>query len=152
MRIAVIADSHNRVPPALPGLLGEADEIREMVKQPLLKAFALQMTGESFRELGYRHPFGDQWRGIQDLEPDKLRRDDLLSFIDQVDENAFLALVPHGTPKEVARQIKAYADAGVRVMTLLDYGGMAGLKFAAKSAARLRELEAETLRLMSGDT
>jgi phthiodiolone/phenolphthiodiolone dimycocerosates ketoreductase len=131
-------------------LLGERDEIREMLRQPLVKAYALQLTAESLRVRGYRHPMGDHWRGIQDIEPDKLTRDRLLAFLEAVDVNAILASVPHGTPKEVAREIAALHDAGLRVATLLDYSGMAGLEFAARSAAKVRETEDEALRLING--
>jgi phthiodiolone/phenolphthiodiolone dimycocerosates ketoreductase len=132
-------------------LLGERDEIREMLRQPLVKAYALQLTAESLRVRGYRHPMGEHWRGIQDIEPDKLTRERLLSFLESVDVNAILSSVPHGTPQEVAREVKALHDAGLRVATLLDYSGMAGLEFAAQSAAKVRETEDEALRLINGN-
>jgi phthiodiolone/phenolphthiodiolone dimycocerosates ketoreductase len=131
-------------------LLGERDEIAEMLRRPLVKAYALQLTAESLRARGYRHPMGDGWRGIQDIEPEKLTRERLLSFLDAVDVGAILASVPHGTPREVAREIAALHDAGLRIATLLDYGGMAGLEFAARSAAKVRETEDEAQRLING--
>jgi phthiodiolone/phenolphthiodiolone dimycocerosates ketoreductase len=36
------------------------------------------------------------------------------------------------------------------VPNLLDYGGMAGLKFATRSAQKMRETEGELIRLMHG--
>jgi phthiodiolone/phenolphthiodiolone dimycocerosates ketoreductase len=158
-KLAVVrgaAEIANRDPMAIvPGkmvvcLLGERDEIREMLRQPLVKAYALQLTAESLRTRGYHHPMGDHWRGIQDIEPDKLTRERLLSFLEAVEPDAILASVPHGTPKEVARDIKALHDAGLRVAAILDYGGMAGQKFAARSAAKVREAEDEALRLIGG--
>jgi phthiodiolone/phenolphthiodiolone dimycocerosates ketoreductase len=131
-------------------LLGEEDEIREMLRQPLVKAYALQLTAESLRTRGYRHPMGDHWRGIQDIEPDKLTRERLIAFLEAVDTDAILASVPHGTPVEVARDVEALHDAGLRIATILDYGGMAGQKFAARSAAKVRELEDEVLRRIGG--
>jgi phthiodiolone/phenolphthiodiolone dimycocerosates ketoreductase len=131
-------------------LIGERDEIREMLRQPLVKAYALQLTAESLRTRGYRHPMGDDWRGIQDIDPGKLDRERLLSFLESVDENAILSSVPHGTPKEVAREIKALYDAGLRTAAILDYSGMAGAKFGAHSAAKVRETEDEALRLIRG--
>ena len=38
----------------------------------------------------------------------------------------------------------------MRVFKVMDYGGMAGLKFAAKSPAKVRETEDEVLRLVEG--
>src|SRR3546814_14894219 len=58
-----------------------------------------------------------------------------------------LAITPHGTPKQVARIIKGYVDAGLRVPKIMDYGGMAGLSYAASSAQKVREAEDELLKL-----
>jgi phthiodiolone/phenolphthiodiolone dimycocerosates ketoreductase len=55
--------------------------------------------------------------------------------------------VPHGTPDQVARIIKTYVDAGLRVPKVLDYGGMAGTRYAAKSAENVRAVEDELMRL-----
>lgn len=131
-------------------LLGERDEIAEMVRQPLVKSLALQLPAESFTARGFRHPMGDGWRGIQDLEPDKLSRQRLERLFDEVDVDAILSIVPHGTPKEVARDIVALHEAGMEVASILDYSGMAGQAFAARSAAKVREAEDEALRVANG--
>jgi phthiodiolone/phenolphthiodiolone dimycocerosates ketoreductase len=60
------------------------------------------------------------------------------------------AWVPHGPPEKVARYYKQFADAGARVIKMLDYGGMAGTKFAARSAQRSREAEDALLRMCNG--
>jgi phthiodiolone/phenolphthiodiolone dimycocerosates ketoreductase len=65
----------------------------------------------------------------------------------RVDVESILAVVPHGTPKAVARIVKTYVDAGLRVPKILDYSGMAGLKFAARSAQKVRDAEDELMRL-----
>jgi phthiodiolone/phenolphthiodiolone dimycocerosates ketoreductase len=131
-------------------LLGEPDEIREMLGKPLVKSLALQLTADSFRTRGYRHPMGDAWRGIQDIEPDKLTRARLRALFEEVDVDAILSLVPHGTPKEVAREIAALHEVGLRVASILDYSGMAGQQFAARSAHKVRETEDEALRMIRG--
>ena len=61
-----------------------------------------------------------------------------------------LAVVPHGTPKEVAAIVKTYVDAGLRVPKILDYGAMAGLDYAAASAGNVRAAEDE-LSALCGD-
>ena len=90
---------------------------------------------------------GAAWRGYQDLDPRTLTRARLLDFFDKVDQQAIRDLVPHGTPQQVARIVKGYCDAGLRVPKILDYGGMAGLKFGARSPHKVREAEDELLRL-----
>ena len=50
----------------------------------------------------------------------------------------------------MATKFKGFVDAGMRVFKVMDYGGMAGLKFGATSAAKVRETEDEILRLCEG--
>jgi phthiodiolone/phenolphthiodiolone dimycocerosates ketoreductase len=129
-------------------LLGEPDELLDMLRRPMVKSLGLQLTAESYRRRGYVHPMGAQWRGMQDLEPDFPSRDRLARYFDEVDVDAILAGVPHGTPKEVAREIVALHEAGARVVSILDYSGMAGQDFAARSARKVRETEDEVFRLV----
>jgi phthiodiolone/phenolphthiodiolone dimycocerosates ketoreductase len=129
-------------------LLGEEDEIRDMLERPLVKSLVLQLTAEALRVRGYRHPMGEQWRGIQDIEPDRLSRERLMALFEEVDPGSILASVPHGTPTEVARDIASLHEAGLRVASILDYSGMAGVDFAARSAAKVRATEDEVLRLV----
>jgi phthiodiolone/phenolphthiodiolone dimycocerosates ketoreductase len=55
-----------------------------------------------------------------------------------------------GTPKHCAKVIKGYIDAGLRVPKILDYGGMGGLKYGAKSAQKVRDTEDELMKLVAG--
>jgi phthiodiolone/phenolphthiodiolone dimycocerosates ketoreductase len=93
---------------------------------------------------------GEDWHGIQDLEPQFPSRDRLIQFFDEVDVDSILASVPHGTPKEVAQDVVALHDAGARAVSILDYSGMAGQEFAARSTEKVRETEDEILRLLGG--
>jgi phthiodiolone/phenolphthiodiolone dimycocerosates ketoreductase len=70
-------------------------------------------------------------------------------MLKKVNPEALLSIVPHGTPQQIARILKGYIDAGLRVPKILDYGGMAGLKFAARSAQKVREAEDELMRLVT---
>jgi phthiodiolone/phenolphthiodiolone dimycocerosates ketoreductase len=79
-----------------------------------------------------------------------LTRERIVEFLDRVEPESILAVVPHGTPKQVAQVIKDYVDAGLRVPKILDYGGMAGLSYAAASADNVRDVEDELL-LLCGD-
>jgi phthiodiolone/phenolphthiodiolone dimycocerosates ketoreductase len=133
-------------------LLGEADELAEMLERPLVKSLVLQLTADCLRARGHHHPMGDRWRGIQDIQPDLLPRERLLELFADVDRDAILSVVPHGTPKEVARDIVAFHEAGLQVASILDYSGMAGQAFAARSADKVRETEDEVLRLTGSRT
>lgn len=131
-------------------LIGEPDELSAIVQRPLVKSLVLQLTADALRTTGHRHPMGERWRGIQDIDPRALTRDRLLRLFEQVDPAAVLSVVPHGTPKQVATQIAEFAEAGAEVVSVLDYSGMAGQAYVAESARKVREVEDELLRLTGG--
>jgi phthiodiolone/phenolphthiodiolone dimycocerosates ketoreductase len=80
-----------------------------------------------------------------------MTRERIADFLARVDPEAILAVVPHGTPAQVARRVKDFVDAGLRVPKIMDYGAMAGLHYAAASAENVRETEDELLRLCGTD-
>lgn len=152
------AERHGRDPQQITpakmvvSLIGEPDEIDEMLRKPLVKSLALQLTAESFRVRGYMHPMGEQWRGIQDIEPGKLSRERLMELFDDVDPAAILSVVPHGTPEQVAGHLADLHEAGMQVAAVLDYGGMAGQDFASRSAAKVQAVETAAMRLVGAAT
>jgi phthiodiolone/phenolphthiodiolone dimycocerosates ketoreductase len=128
-------------------LIGDDSQLAEILRAPLIKAWILQISAAALREFGFEHPMGERWGGYQDINPGVLNRDRILDMLDKVDPESILAVLPHGTPQQVARRIKEFVDAGLRVPKILDYGGMAGLGYAAGSAARVRETEDELMKL-----
>ncbi len=125
-------------------------ELAEIVAAPLVKSIVLQISAEELRKFGHSHPMGDAWRGFVDIDPHVLTRERIIKFCAELDTQIVLDLLPHGTPKQVAKVVKSFCDAGLRVPKILDYGGMAGLKFGALSPAKVREAEDELLRLCEG--
>jgi len=128
-------------------LLGDEDELAEILAAPLVQALVMQIPAYVLRERGFEHPLGEAWRGIQDLDPGVLTRDRILAMLKKFQPEALRSVVPTGSPKQIARMLKAYIDAGLRIPKVLDYGSMAGLKFAARSAEKVREVEDELIRL-----
>ena len=129
-------------------LIGADDAaLAEILQAPLVKAFLLQVSAKTLRGFGFEHPMGENWRGFQAIDPAVLTRERIVEFLDDVHPEMILALVPHGTPKEVAKIVKTYVDAGLRVPKILDYGAMAGLEYAQASAANVRAAEDELVRL-----
>ncbi|MGV0043383.1 LLM class flavin-dependent oxidoreductase [Mycobacterium colombiense] len=129
-------------------LIGADDAaLAEILQAPLVKAFLLQVSAKTLSDFGFDHPMGPSWRGFQDIDPAVLTRDRIVRFLGDAHPEMVLAVVPHGTPKEVAKIVKTYVDAGLRVPKILDYGAMAGLKYAQASAANVRAAEDELVRL-----
>ena len=104
----------------------------------------------TMKRFGFEHPLGDNWRGYQDIDPAVLPRERIVEMLKKVDTRAITTLMPCGTPKKIAGILKGYVDAGMRLPKILDYGGMAGLKFGAKSARKVRDTEDELLNLVKG--
>jgi len=129
-------------------LIGEDEAaLAEILQAPLVKAFLLQVSAATLRSFGFEHPMGPRWRGFQDIDPAVLTRDRIVEFMAKVQPEMLLAVVPHGTPKEVAAIIKTFVDAGLRVPKILDYSAMAGLGHAESSTANVLAAEDELLAL-----
>lgn len=129
-------------------LIGDDAELARILDAPLVQALIMQIPADVLRERGFAHPLGEDWRGYQDINPAVLNRERILAMLKKFEPEALLAVTPHGSPQQVARIVKDYVDAGLRVPKILDYGGMAGLKYAAASAQKVRETEDELLRLV----
>jgi phthiodiolone/phenolphthiodiolone dimycocerosates ketoreductase len=129
-------------------LIGDEDELQEIAQAPLVKAYVLQMRGDYVRKFGYAHPFGDDWKGIHELDPRAMTREIIVDFLEKVEPKMVLDMLPHGPPKRMAQIMKGYVEAGVQVPNFLDYGAMAGLKYAARSPQKMRDSEDALTRLL----
>lgn len=153
-RVRGAAERAGRDPQAIvPGILamclvGDDAELAEMLEAPLVKSILLMVTADGLRRFGHEHPMGPSWRGFQAIDPATLTRERILDFCAKVDKRALLDLLPCGSPQTVARKLKGFCDAGMRVFKVLEYGAMAGLKFGASSARKVREVEDALLRMV----
>ncbi len=130
-------------------LIAEDDaELAEILAAPLVKSYVMQIPAELMRQRGFQHPLGEDWRGYQDINPAVLTRERIVDMLAKVDVQSIVSVIPCGPPKKIAGIMKGFVDAGLRVPKILDYGGMAGLKFAARSAVKVSEAEDELLRLV----
>jgi phthiodiolone/phenolphthiodiolone dimycocerosates ketoreductase len=131
-------------------LIGDEGEIEEMLRQPMVKSIILMLNAKDVRQFGYEHPMGPEWHGIMDFDPLVLTREKMIEFCEVLDTRMIRDIFPVGSPKQVAQKIKGFADAGMRVFKLMEYGSMGGIRFSANSAAKVRETEDEILKLVEG--
>lgn len=122
-------------------------ELAEILEAPLVKAFLLQISAQELAKRGFEHPLGAEWGGYQDINPAVLPRERILTMLEKARPEMLTSIIPTGTPDKIARRLKGFVDAGLRVPKIMDYSGMAGLKFAARSGAKVRETEDALLRL-----
>ncbi len=123
-------------------------ELAEILEAPLVKAFLLQVGADELARRGFEHPLGADWGGYQDINPAVLPRARILDMLAKARPEMLTSIIPTGTPAAIARRLKGFVDAGMRVPKIMDYSGMAGLKFAARSAAKVRETEDALLALV----
>lgn len=123
-------------------------ELAEILDAPLVKAFLLQVSAQELARRGFEHPLGPDWNGYQDINPAVLPRERILLMLEKARPEMLMSMIPTGTPAKIARRLKEFVDAGLRVPKIMDYSGMAGLKFAARSGGKVRETEDELLRLV----
>jgi phthiodiolone/phenolphthiodiolone dimycocerosates ketoreductase len=128
-------------------LIGDEGELEEMLRSPMVKAIAIMLTAQEMRHFGHEHPLGPDWRGYQDIDPAVLTRERVIQFCNDFDPRALRDIIPMGTPKQVAQKLRGFVDAGLRIVKVMDYGGMAGLKYGALSAQKVRDTEDELVAL-----
>jgi phthiodiolone/phenolphthiodiolone dimycocerosates ketoreductase len=129
-------------------LIAEDDaELAKIVESPLVKSLIMQIPARIMRDMGFEHPLGDDWRGIQDISPELLPRERILKMLKNFNAEVFLKITPHGTPQKVAQFMHDYVKAGVRIPQINDFSRIAGLKFAEKSVQKVRKAEDELARL-----
>ena len=125
-------------------LLGDDDEIAEMLASAAGQGLCCcSSRPRACASTGYEHPMGDDWRGIQDIDPRVLTREKILAMLEKVD----VEVDPDHRSAWHAQAGGARRQGLLRRRTarpkLLDYGGMAGLKFGARSPQKVRETEDE---------
>lgn len=92
------------------------DDVAQILNSPAAKALALNLPGQLWAEHGLQHPCGDRFTGVQDLIPQTLDEQTVLSST----ENVPAALLQHallaGTPDEIINRAAELRDHGVRYL------------------------------------
>ncbi|HEX4559883.1 MAG TPA: LLM class flavin-dependent oxidoreductase, partial [Mycobacterium sp.] len=89
-------------------------EVDEALGSPAIKAFALNLPAYVWARHGARHPLGDDFTGLQDLIPQTLDEQTVLSYIADIPPSLVTELVLCGTPDEVIDQAAEWRDHGMR--------------------------------------
>jgi phthiodiolone/phenolphthiodiolone dimycocerosates ketoreductase len=98
--------------PILTGL--SRDDIDEALESDVLKTAALSASDEFFAQHGAQHPLGVGFIGGQDLLPQTLDEQTVLSHIKGITPAFLRSMMLTGTPGEVIEQAAEWRDCGVR--------------------------------------
>jgi phthiodiolone/phenolphthiodiolone dimycocerosates ketoreductase len=104
------------------------DEVDEALESVPLKAFGLLVPGPEWRRFGARHPMGDDFGGFQDIIPQVLDEQTVLSYTADVPQSLLRGCLLNGTVDEVVDQVAEWRGFG------LEYGVFANASFMQPSA------------------
>ena len=94
------------------------DEVDEALGSAFSKAFALNIPAEVWARHGARHPLGDDFTGAQDLTPQTLDEQTVLSYTSDVPLSLLQEGMFTGTVAEVIDQAADWRDHGLRYVVV----------------------------------
>jgi phthiodiolone/phenolphthiodiolone dimycocerosates ketoreductase len=95
-------------------------QIEEAVESVAARAFGLCVSAELWARHGVQHPLGTGFSGIQDLLPQLLDRDTVLSYAEKVTAAMVRDYCMVGTPGEILDQMAEWRDHGLRYAVLVN--------------------------------
>jgi phthiodiolone/phenolphthiodiolone dimycocerosates ketoreductase len=96
---------------------GQVDEVLNSV---VSRSIALAAPAEAWARHGAEHPLGPNFSGAQDLIPQTIDKDDVLSYAAKVPRSLMDEMTLNGTPSEVLDQVAEWRDHGVRYLVVFN--------------------------------
>jgi phthiodiolone/phenolphthiodiolone dimycocerosates ketoreductase len=109
---------------------GSRGEVDEALSSTAMKAFALNVPAEGWARHGVSHPLGEDFTGAQDIIPQTLTEQTVLSAAAQVPPSLLKEYFLTGTPDEVIEQAAEWRDCG------MDYPVLANMSAVQPSLRR----------------
>lgn len=124
------------------------DDVEEALNSDIAKSFALNVSAEIWARHGVQHPLGKGFSGAQDLIPQTLDEQTVLSYTAQVPMSLSKEALLTGTPGDVIDQAAQWRDHGVRYIVIANLStvqpslgkGMAATIPLSKILRRLKKL------------
>jgi phthiodiolone/phenolphthiodiolone dimycocerosates ketoreductase len=100
------------------------DEVDEALSCDVMKAIALNLPADIWANHGVRHPLGAEFIGGQDLVPQVLDEETVLSYTRDVPLSMLKECMLTGTPDDVIEQFADWRDQGVRYPVVCNISGL----------------------------
>ena len=94
------------------------DEVDDTLNSDAAKAFALYIPAEMWASHGVEHPLGEDFSGGQDLIPQTLDEQTVLSYARRVPVSLLKEALLTGTPEDVIDQAAEWRDHGMRYLVV----------------------------------
>ena len=91
-----------------------SSDVEEALNSDIVKAFALNASGQDWARHGAQHPLGADFSGAQDLIPQTLDKQTVLSYTARAPVSLAKEALLTGTPEDVIGQAAVWRDHGVR--------------------------------------
>jgi len=96
------------------------NQVDEALNSDIAKAFALNIPAQMWATHGAQHPLGHDFAGAQDLLPQTLDEQTVLSYTARVPASLMKEFFLTGTPQEVVDQAAQWRDHGLRYLVLMN--------------------------------
>ncbi len=96
------------------------DDVDEALDSVVVKTAALAAPADTWARHGVPHPLGTDFSGMQDLVPQTIDRQTILSYTAKVPASLMKELLFNGTPDEVIDQMAEWRDHGLRYALILN--------------------------------
>ena len=93
------------------------DDVDEALDSVIVKMTALGVPGKAWARHGVEHPMGADFSGVQDLIPQTVDKQTVLSYTAKVPAALMKEVVFSGTPDEVIDQVGEWRDHGLQIPT-----------------------------------
>jgi phthiodiolone/phenolphthiodiolone dimycocerosates ketoreductase len=93
-------------------------DVEEALDSDIAKSFALNVSAEFWARHGVQHPLGEDFSGAQDLIPQTMDKQTVLSYTAQVPVSLLKEAFLTGTPDDVIEQAAQWRDHGVRYIVV----------------------------------
>jgi phthiodiolone/phenolphthiodiolone dimycocerosates ketoreductase len=121
-------------------LVPSEEDLRIACTRPTVQAFALAMRGSAWTAAGAQHPFGRDFGGFSEINPDEITAEAFAEVRRVLTPEIFRGLMPCGRAEDVATHLRRFVDAGLTHVTILNLAPTCGLALAAKSIVEQRRL------------
>ncbi|HEY2163305.1 MAG TPA: LLM class flavin-dependent oxidoreductase, partial [Gemmatimonadaceae bacterium] len=130
------------------------DEVEELIQNPVIRwdSAALVPGPQTWAQHGVENPIGPDFAYGRDLYPMEWSREDAMKVVDQVSPDMVRKMKFSGTPREVAKMIQPFIDAGATHVMIGDYGALVNsgdMGSAVSGARRIAECF-DALRELNG--
>ena len=96
------------------------NQVDDALSSDIAKAFALNIPAQMWAAHGVQHPLGHDFAGAQDLIPQTLDEQTVLSYTAQVPTSLMKEFFLTGTPQEVVDQVAQWRDHGLRYLVVMN--------------------------------